>query len=484
MVRAIRLRSMSGLSMLLSVGACVGVATAPVATPQPEVVSGAWQSVAPASQPLHGAPWWQALQAPPLQALIGRALAANTDLATAAARVRQAAASADAALASGRPTLALNTAAERQNLAKSQLPRNEDGSRPSSRRRQFGLDAVAAYELDWLGRNALALSAAQAEQGAAEQDAAAARITLTAAVVETYAEACWAEQQAQLSSARRAQAAVLSEAEERRLSAGLVARSALNAGFDTATRAQLDLEDAQRRRQQALGRLAVLLGEQAHQFEAGPLDTQWLQPLADRIALPASDQPADVIGRRPDVQAAWQRLLAAHQDSERAQLERYPRITLTASTGLLAESLRGWLRGDALGWLLGLRGSVPLWDGGRIAAQSEQARAQRGERQAEYRRVVLTALQEVEGALTDFEATRLALGHAQALRERRRQEEQAARREQGAGRRSRGSVAEAALLGLQAQDEWLRAQRAHLTSFVSLHRVLASPLGNAPWVAS
>lgn len=87
------------------------------------------------------------------------------------------------------------------------------------------------------------------------------------------------------------------------------------------------------------------------------------------------DLPATAIERRADVAAAWQRVLAASDQAERVRLERYPALALIGSAGYVSEAFRRWLTGDALAWLLQAALQAPLFDGGRIEARTEQARA-------------------------------------------------------------------------------------------------------------
>lgn len=127
--------------------------------------------------------------------------------------------------------------------------------------------------------------------------------------------------------------------------------------------------------------------------------------------------PASAIGQRADVQAAWRRLEAATTDIERAQLERYPRVTLTGILGIVGSGFSGWLASDALAWIAGVAATLPIYDGGRIQAQVDAAAAQRAERQSGYRKAVYQALTEVEAALIRWQS---ALG---VLERERRQAE-------------------------------------------------------------
>ena len=170
-------------AVLLLLGACS--TRPPAAAPQALPVSGAWSRE---HAPSPAASWWQAWNDGQLDALIAKALADNPDSALVAARVTQARAAQAAARAAGSPSVTLNAGAERQRVARRLRLPAEDGSPPRAVRRRFELDALAAYELDWLGRKTITMAGAHAQSVAAEHDAAAARIALICAVVEAYAD--------------------------------------------------------------------------------------------------------------------------------------------------------------------------------------------------------------------------------------------------------------------------------------------------------
>lgn len=71
--------------------------------------------------------------------------------------------------------------------------------------------------------------------------------------------------------------------------------------------------------------------------------------------------------------------------------------------GIASSGFSGWLAKDALGWLVGAAASVPVFDGGRIQAKVDQAKAVQAERLAAYRKAVYAALTDVESALIEWQ---------------------------------------------------------------------------------
>ncbi|MGD8914653.1 MAG: TolC family protein, partial [Candidatus Thiodiazotropha sp.] len=116
--------------------------------------------------------------------------------------------------------------------------------------------------------------------------------------------------------------------------------------------------------------------------------------------LPATGVPAELLQRRPDLQAARLRIAAADARIAAAVAARYPRIDLSAA--LTSSSSSGELFSDWLG-NLAAQLVAPLFDGGQRSAEAQRARAAALEALNEYRQALLEALGEVEVALaTEF----------------------------------------------------------------------------------
>jgi outer membrane protein TolC len=112
--------------------------------------------------------------------------------------------------------------------------------------------------------------------------------------------------------------------------------------------------------------------------------------------LPAIGVPAELLQRRPDLQAARLRIAAADARAAAAVAARYPRIDLSAA--LSTSSSGGELFSRWLGNLVAQL-TAPLFDGGQRSAEAQRTRAAVLEALNEYRQSLLEALGEVEVAL-------------------------------------------------------------------------------------
>jgi NodT family efflux transporter outer membrane factor (OMF) lipoprotein len=331
------------------------------------------------------AEWWRRFGDPTLARLAERTLAANQDIAQAAARVAEARAGLRTAAGARLPTLGVSLEASRTL------------TRPAETQLDGSLDL--GWDPDLFGGLASAHGAAKAELAAAGYDLAAVQRAAVAEVAANYvayrslsarianAEAALAAQRELIGVLRhRAQSgiAVAADVEQARLL--LLQVSALVP----------QLADA---RNQAANRIAVLI-------DAPPgalgdlLDAPATIPSA---AAPPLGVPADLLRRRPDVLAAEQRVLAAAGEIGVAKAELYPHFSFG---GVLSAS-GGSLPGLAQSLVASLIGGVghALFDGGRARAAVAGRRAAATEAVAAYRAAVLDALEDVHNALSASRAS-------------------------------------------------------------------------------
>jgi outer membrane protein TolC len=129
-------------------------------------------------------------------------------------------------------------------------------------------------------------------------------------------------------------------------------------------------------------------------------------PALPHFESPAAGVPSDLLLRRPDIVAALARLAAADQDTAAAIAARYPRLSITATLGLVATALGDIFSADAVAGSVGPGLAGPLLDFGRNRARVEETRGRAAEAAASYRAEVLGAFSEVETNLAAVDAGR------------------------------------------------------------------------------
>lgn len=337
--------------------------------------------------------WWQLYRDPVLDGLIADALAANTDIRVAVARLARARASLREVRGDRQPQATAGASATYGRYSAIQRP---PGVRQQDWTIDTGLDV--AYEVDLFGRVSRNIEAARGEVGAAQADADAVRVAVVADTTRAYADAASAAER--LAVAERIVALIdrsLQVTQGR-------ARAGLTTGLDTARIAalrnqrQADVPALAAERQAALFRLATLTGRL-------PAD---LPPIAaGRTTTLRLDQPIPVgdgftlLARRPDVRAAERRLAAATARIGVATADLYPRISLGGSIGSTGTGVGDLFGAGPLNWVLGplLNWSVnPTRARARIAGAEADSRAAL----ATFDGTVLTAVEETETALSNY----------------------------------------------------------------------------------
>jgi multidrug efflux system outer membrane protein len=164
--------------------------------------------------------------------------------------------------------------------------------------------------------------------------------------------------------------------------------------------AEADLHDAQRQRNTLEHALAVLVGASpSTTLIAASPDTALPQPPSIPVGLPAS-----LLGQRPDLASSVANLQAFNAQIGVAQGAFYPALNLTGNYGYASESLRNLAQGSARQFSFGpLALSLPVFDAGRNRSNLKLAKARYDEAVANHEGRLLTALREVEDALSDVQ---------------------------------------------------------------------------------
>jgi multidrug efflux system outer membrane protein len=427
----------------------------------------AWQESVP--RPAAAVPWWRVYGDPGLERLIEEALAQNTDVLVAAARVDEARALLGESRAALRPEVSGNASAGRlrSSAATGTLPPGAPRERDNYR---ATLDV--SYEIDVFGRLRAASDAARADLAASEAVRDAVRLALTARVASGYYGLAALDAQVDLT--RRAlrlreEALAL---QRRRRDAGLISDFDLRQlEAETATvRAQLPPLERDRELEEAA--LAALLGRAPRAVLEDAVARTALAADAPSAVVVPSGLPSELLLRRPDIVEAEQRLVAANARVAVARSAYFPSIRLTGFLGGESAELDDLFTGPAGIWSFAAALAQPLYAGGRLQAQRDAAAARERAALAQYQGAVRGAFREVRQALSaqvrareSFEAQ---AARVDALAETLR----LARLRYASGVSSQLDVldAERGLLAAQtARIEALRAQRA---AVADLYRAL------------
>jgi multidrug efflux system outer membrane protein len=376
----------------------------------------AWTLEAPwrEARPDDGAergPWWQRFGDAELDALQRRALDNSPTLVLASARLAQAQAALDAALAARYPQLGLNLRGARQRISANRPLTNYKSPNFSTVQNDAIVQLNVSYEADLFGRIASNIAGVTASAQQSAIDLENTRLLLTADVATAFFNLRTVDTELDVVARSVAlQRRALELATDRH---DLGAVSGLDVAQQQAlldsTLTQVDL--LKRQRAQFEHALGTLTGTGAPGFALAPRVLPAQSPLVPAVPL---GLPSDLLERRPDVAAAERAMAVANAQLGVANAAFYPSISLAAAGGVESRALPVLFDAPSLLWSLGASLAQPLFDAGRIRANQAGAQAGYEATAASYRRVVLTAMQEVEDGISGMAS--LERAHAQALR--------------------------------------------------------------------
>ncbi len=412
-IRNLLLTTLSALALAACAVGPDHVAPIPLATASGPFISADNPAIATPA-PVEG-DWWRLYSDPVLDQLVADALAANTDIRVAVARLARARASLREVSADRLPDVNVSAGAD--------YGRASAGQRaPGAPREDWSIDAGLdiSYEVDLFGRVSRGVEAARGDVSAAAFDADAVRVAVAAETARAYADAASAAER--LGVAERI-VALLDRSialTQRRQEVGLATRLDVARIAALRNQRQAEVPAFAAQRQSALFRLATLTGRPPRDLPA----TVGARTTTLRLEqpIPVGDGAA-LLARRPDVRAAERRLAAATARIGVATADLYPRITLGGSAGSTGSDIGDIFGANPIRWLLGglLNWAInPAPARARIAGAEADSQAAL----ATFDGTVLRALEETETALSTYAR---ALDRRTALQAARNEAEVVAR---------------------------------------------------------
>ena len=404
--------------------------------------------------------WLSGFSDPALKELVRETLVSNFDLQAAAARVEAAKASAKIAGSGRWPQLFFDPGYSRGQTHAV----GKSVERDSAFQAFFDL----SWELDVWGRIKDFQKASALDSQATANDFRAARLSLAARTAQAYFNLAESNLQVKVAEESIKDRRTVVDLVRGRFNRGLTQGLDLRLALTDLTSAEAQLADNRNRVQLAARQLEVLLGR----YPAGKVNSQTKLPNPPEPL--QAGLPAEILQRRPDLVAAFERLQAADHRVASAKKALLPRVTLTASGGTRSSSLSELIDPRAAAWnfLMGL--SQPLFTGGRLTGQIDLQNAQAKEALYNYRQIAVTAFSEVEQTLAAEEWLRQ---QEEALHANVLQTEESRKSAITAYRR--GVIQILTLLDsyrstLSAQSEYFTVQRLLLNNRIDLYLALGA----------
>ncbi len=411
--------------------------------------------------------WWQGFNDTTLNSLVERAVATNQDLRIASAHVLEARALRMAAIADFYPS-----ADAVGGWTKSATAQNAEPFPLSRSQRELSLYNAgfdATWELDFFGHVRRSVEASSADLAVSVANRQDLLVTLISEVARNYFELRGS--QGQLALAR-------THVDNERQTLELVT-ARYNAGrateLDTA-RATAELQSTlasipplEAAVKHSIHRLSVLTGQQPAALESE------LAPAAPMPALPPLvniGDPASLLRRRPDIRAAESSLAAITALIGVATSDLFPRVTFNGNAGLQASHFTGLFGGGSDNYSFGPSLTWKVLDLGRVRAGIKAAHAEADAQLAAYEKTVLTALEETENALVDFDREQNRRDFLKSSTQAANNAVAIASRRYESGIEDFLTVLDAQRTQLALQDQLAQSQTRAATALVALYKSL------------
>lgn len=415
--------------------------------------------------------FWGGFDDPLLASLIQDVLTDNPSLQAALARYQRADALVRGSKAEQLPEIGASASAASQHLSVAERSGSSDANIDL-----YEVNANASWELDLFGQLRRASEAEVARLQAAGSEVNALKVSLAGEIAASYFELRGLQQQ--LSVAR-------GNVQIQRDSLDIV-RSRLEAGRSTrfdVRRAEAQLE----RTRAALPQLEADVRVQMHRIAVltgrapGELIPRLSAPEPLPTALPVipPGTPGDVLRRRPDIRVAERQLAAATADIGVATADLYPHFSLNALVGSVALDSGNLFTGSAESRSIGLGIDWSFLNFGRVRSRIDAADADAQAALANYRQVILDALEETENRLVRYARAQQRTERLAASAAAARDAANLARTRYEQGYIGYFEVLDAEREQLDSENALEQGRTASVLAMVNLYRALAGAPGSA-----
>ena len=349
------------------------------------------QNQNPSTAPSVQLDWWRAYNDPLLDQWVGHLLAENLDLRSAAERIVQARERVVIAGGERWPSVGLGVDGSR-----SFAP---DFIQPSERSYQSNINVGLgiSWQADLFGKIRRSVEAAQYQSLANEADYLALQHTLVAELVRLRASVAVSQRELAVQTDIVDSRQRTLDTVGRRYQLGVKDTSALSVytAEENVASAQAQLVVLDRQLTENLLVLDTLLNQRPGTLQ----EIATAFPLLPHSGAVTVDIPAALLDQRPDILGNEFRLMATNAQVGVAMADLFPDLTLSINGGFASDQWGGLFdNNNALGSLTG-QITTRLFEGGRLRAQIRLRESELREQAAQYAKLVLNALAEVETAL-------------------------------------------------------------------------------------
>jgi NodT family efflux transporter outer membrane factor (OMF) lipoprotein len=359
--------------------------------------------------------WWTLFKDPTLTALERRVASQNIDLAVAAQRIDESRAQYAIAAAAGLPSINGNTSYTRQKASNVGVFANAPnplgasgisgstagglGSRKLNAFDAYQVGMTASWELDLWGQIRRQVESAGATTQASEETRRGLLLTNLAEVARDYITLRGVQTDLRIAHDNVKIAEDSLKLTQQRAAGGVTTNLDVSNASAQRSTTLAQIPALEQQEAQLINALSLLLGMPPNGLRAELRTPHTVPPVPPRVPV---GLPSELARRRPDVREAEANLHAATANIGVAEAAFYPSITLSGSVGLQAIQLVPLFGFNARQFALGPTLSVPIFEGGQLTGNLHLTEAKQKEAALTYQLTVLTALHEVDNALTAY----------------------------------------------------------------------------------
>jgi NodT family efflux transporter outer membrane factor (OMF) lipoprotein len=343
-----------------------------------------------------GDAWWKEFGDPQLNQLIALGLKNSPSLETSGARIVAAQAMLDAERAAFLPQIGVNG-----QLAREQLSQNYIFVPGMPIYTGYGLaNASLNWSLDIWGKQKKYFDAAKNQVIAAQASHQASQLLLSTSIARIYLD---------YDRMTAAQALFARDADLKR-SLYQIAQDKKRAGLIDAMQVnqrQVEFETAQANLSQASFTVKMLQHQLAALVQEGPSWGESLKaPMVKVVGLGLPDViPSNLLERRPDLQALLSQIDVARLQLDGAKLEYLPDVNLAGFVGVQSFGISQLLSSRSQQFSIGPAISLPIFDGGAIAANITGKESVRNQAIANYQEQLVQALRDVADGIGSMKSS-------------------------------------------------------------------------------
>ena len=338
--------------------------------------------------------WWRAFEDETLDSLIALAIDQNPSVLMAINRIDQAKAQWRISQSELYPSLSFNGGWNRQ-----QTSGNLGTGNPQDRNGYYNASVQMSWQLDVFGVIRQKAKAQKELYNASKEEYNATMVSLCAEIASAYFNL--REQQLELDVLRRnaiSQEAVV-RITETRYKTGLVSKLDVAQAKSVyySTLASIPMTEANVI--QYVNSLAILLGLYPQDVTES---LSAIKPLPDYVELVGVGVPGELLLRRPDVRKAERQVDAQAALLGASKFDWLPEFFMNGSLGYSSHDIKDMGKKGSMTWSIAPSMTWNIFSGGRTLQEERLQRAQLDESINQFNQIVLTAVQEVDNAMSAY----------------------------------------------------------------------------------